>query len=110
MTTKAKSPFFAGIKRFVMFTGSEKITITNPLLLGKDYIMHLTEEQITQFQTLYQKHFGLEISRERAYEEGIKLVRLMQLIYKPIKKEGCQKLLSHRYQYRQRNVQKRDAS
>lgn len=54
--------------------------------------MHLTEEDITQFQTLYKKHFGEDISRERAHEEGIKLVRLMQLIYKPMTKEGKERL------------------
>ena len=58
--------------------------------------MRLTEEEITKFQTLYKKHFGKEISREQAYEEGVKLLRLMQLIYKPMTKKGYQKLLSHR--------------
>jgi len=48
--------------------------------------MHLTDEQITKFQQLYKKRFGVEISRARAHEEGIKLVRLMQLIYKPMTK------------------------
>ena len=54
--------------------------------------MHLTEDDITQFQTLYQKHFGEEISRERAHEEGIKLVRLMQLILKPMTKADAKRL------------------
>jgi len=58
--------------------------------------MHLTEEQITKFQILYQKHFGEEISREKAYEEGIKLVHLMKLIYKPMTKEDYQKLQQRR--------------
>jgi len=54
--------------------------------------MKLTDEQITQFQTLYKKHFGADISKEQAHEEGIKLVRLMQLIYKPMTKEECETL------------------
>ena len=64
--------------------------------------MHLTEEDITQFQAIYQKHFGEDISRERAHEEGIKLVRLMQLIYKPMTKADAQRL-----QERCKNAKKR---
>lgn len=44
----------------------------------------LTDEQIIKFQTLYKNRFGKEISRAAAYEKGIKLIRLIELIYKPI--------------------------
>lgn len=33
---------------------------------------------------LYHKRFGKEISREEAYEKGVKLMRLVEIIYKPI--------------------------
>lgn len=46
--------------------------------------MQLPDKHILQFQLLYKDHFGEDISREDAYQQGIKLVRLMQLIYKPI--------------------------
>lgn len=46
--------------------------------------MHLTEEDIKEFQALYKKHFGMEISHAQAHEEGLKLVVLMKSIYKPI--------------------------
>jgi len=49
--------------------------------------MRLTDEHITQFQTLYKERFGAEISREDAHEKGIKLLRLMSLIYKPMTEE-----------------------
>ena len=42
--------------------------------------MHLTEEQLINFQELYKKHFDLEISRQEALEKGIKLVRLIRII------------------------------
>lgn len=48
--------------------------------------MQLSDEQINKFQKLWEIHFGEKISRELALEFGIKLVRLMQIIYKPIKK------------------------
>ena len=44
----------------------------------------LSDEQIRKFQMLYKKHFGKEISQEEAYEKGAKLLRLVELIYKPM--------------------------
>ena len=55
-----------------------------------------SDEDITKFQTLYKKHFGEEISRERAHSEGIKLVRLMPLIYKPMTKAQYERLQERR--------------
>lgn len=40
----------------------------------------LSDEQIIKFQTLYKGRFGKEISRNEAYEKGMKLVCLMELI------------------------------
>lgn len=50
----------------------------------------LSDEQITKFQTLYKNHFGKEISREEAYEKGIKLIRLVEITYKPMTKDQHQ--------------------
>lgn len=44
----------------------------------------LSDEQIIKFQALYKNHFGKEISREEAFEQGAKLIRLVELIYKPM--------------------------
>jgi len=44
----------------------------------------LSNDQITKFQTLYKNRFGKDISREEAYEKGAKLIRLVELIYKPM--------------------------
>jgi len=46
--------------------------------------MVLTEEQIIKFQALYKDHFSREIGREEAHEKGIKLIRLIELVYKPM--------------------------
>ncbi len=48
------------------------------------HLMHLSDEHISQFQSLYKEHFGEEISKEDAYEQGVQLLRLVQLIYKPM--------------------------
>ena len=46
--------------------------------------MVLSNEQVAEFQKIYTSYFGKDISKEEAYEKGIKLLRLMLLIYKPI--------------------------
>ena len=46
----------------------------------------LSEKQIKKFQVLHKKRFGKEISRGEVLEQGIKLVHLMKLIYKPMNK------------------------
>lgn len=43
--------------------------------------MDLTDAQIAQFQLLYKRHFGADISRERAIEKGERLIRLVQTVY-----------------------------
>lgn len=44
----------------------------------------ISDEQIQSFQTLWRDRFGTEISREDAYEKGAKLLRLIELVYKPM--------------------------
>lgn len=58
--------------------------------------MVLDDEQIRKFQTLYKSRFGKEISREEAYEKGAKLVRLMELIYKPMTEDEYKQLQKRR--------------
>lgn len=56
----------------------------------------LSHEQITKFQMLYKKRFGKKISREEAYEQGVKLIRLVELIYKPMTEAEYQQLQERR--------------
>ena len=56
----------------------------------------LSNEQVATFQNLYRQHFGREISREEAYEQGVKLIRLVELIYKPMTETEYQKLQERR--------------
>lgn len=60
--------------------------------------MLLSDEQITKYQTLYKKNFGKEISREEAYERGAKLIRLIELVYKPMTEAEYQSLQERRRQ------------
>jgi len=56
----------------------------------------LSDEQITKYQTLYKNRFGKEISREEAYERGAKLIRLIELIYKPMTEDEYKQLQKRR--------------
>jgi len=56
----------------------------------------LSDEQIIKFQTLWKNRFGKEISREEAYEKGVKLIRLVELIYKPMTEAEYQQLQERR--------------
>lgn len=42
--------------------------------------MQLPDEYIVRFQRLYQKHFGVELSREEAIRKGTKLIRFMKAV------------------------------
>jgi hypothetical protein len=58
----------------------------------------LSDEQIKTFRALYKARFGKEISREEAYEQGAKLIRLVELIYKPMSDAEYQELQELRRQ------------
>jgi len=56
----------------------------------------LSDDQIRKFQLLWKNRFGKEISKEEAYEKGAKLLRLIELIFKPITEAEYQKLQERR--------------
>lgn len=56
----------------------------------------LSHEQITNFQALYKNRFGREISREEAYEKGAKLMRLVEIIYKPMTEDEYRQVQARR--------------
>jgi hypothetical protein len=58
--------------------------------------MVLSDEDVTKFQSLYKSEFGMEISREDAYEKGIKLLRLMSAVYKPMTEKEYEMIQKHR--------------
>lgn len=53
--------------------------------------MQLADEHIKEFQVLYKKHYGVEISTAEALEKGIRLIRLMEIVLKhEAKKQATQ--------------------
>jgi len=60
--------------------------------------MQLTEQQITRFQKIYKARFNKQLSKKEALEKGIKLVKMIQIVYRPITKEQYQQLQERRSQ------------
>jgi len=53
--------------------------------------MLLSPAHINKFKDIYRAKFGLELNDQDAYEKGIKLVRLLMIIDKPITEADYQK-------------------
>lgn len=52
--------------------------------------MLLSEEYITKFTGLMRKHYGVELSREEAYDQATKLLNLVKVVYRPMTEEDYQ--------------------
>jgi len=61
--------------------------------------MQLTPELVAKFQAIYKAKFGREISNEQAYEQGVKLVRLMEIVYRPMTRAEYKKAQERRQQF-----------
>jgi hypothetical protein len=60
--------------------------------------MQLTDENIAEFQMLYKKHYGKEISKEVALDKGLRLIRYMKVVlqeYAKIEAEENEKVKSN---------------
>ena len=44
-------------------------------------------EHILEFQMLYKKHFGIEITKEQALEKGLRLIRLIEVVSRAVADE-----------------------
>ena len=49
--------------------------------------MVLSDADLERFRDIYREQFGKEISKEDAYEQGIKLLGLMTAVYRPMTQE-----------------------
>ncbi len=54
----------------------------------------LSRDAIVEYQEIYKKVYGKDISYEQALEQGTKLLRLFEIIYHPVPKEWREKLQS----------------
>jgi len=56
--------------------------------------MQISEQRIHQFQQIYLKHYGKEISKEEAQKQGMQLLTMMQHVYQPIPEKNNEPLLT----------------
>jgi hypothetical protein len=47
----------------------------------------ISEKALKKFKTIYKKRFNIDLSDKNALESATKLLRLVEIIYKPITKE-----------------------
>ena len=52
--------------------------------------MQLADEHLAEFQTLYRKHFGKDISKDEALEKGLRLVRLIEVVSRALARDAMQ--------------------
>lgn len=53
--------------------------------------MQISDAKLTEFQAIYSEEFGIEIDRKQALELATPLLRMMQLVYRPITKQQLSK-------------------
>lgn len=53
--------------------------------------MQLASSDIKQFQSLYQKHFGIELDSKQAQRKLTLLIRQLEITYRPITKAQAAK-------------------
>jgi hypothetical protein len=46
--------------------------------------MQLTKEDIAEFQELYERKFSQRIDKQEAQAKAISLIRLMEIVYRPL--------------------------
>ena len=56
--------------------------------------MILSDEKIIEFQNLYKEHFGIDLSKAEAYEQGMKLLNLVSIVYRPMTSEDFEQAYS----------------
>ena len=44
-------------------------------------MIHLSDDAIQKYQQLYKARFGKDISKEEAYDQGSRLIRLIKAVY-----------------------------
>ncbi len=49
--------------------------------------MQLTEEDVSEFQDLYERKLGKRIDKYEAQAKAISLIRLMEIVYRPLTDE-----------------------
>jgi hypothetical protein len=60
----------------------------------------ISEKALKEFKAIYKKEFDIELSDQDALESATKLLRLVEIIYKPMTKEEYGKVQKQREETR----------
>lgn len=52
--------------------------------------MVIADEHIAEFQQLYKKHFGVELTKAQTLEKGLRLIRLIETVSRALAKEQAE--------------------
>jgi len=55
----------------------------------------LADKDIKSFMEIYKNRFGKELSREEAFEKATSLLRMIELVYKPMTEQEYNNLQKH---------------
>ena len=56
----------------------------------------ISEKALKEFKTIYKKRFNIDLSDKDALESATKLLRLVEIIYKPMTKEEYERVQKRR--------------
>ncbi len=56
----------------------------------------ISKEHLEKFKSIYKKRFGKDLSDQEALEKGTKLLRLVEIIYKPMTRKELKYLQERR--------------
>ena len=65
--------------------------------------MGLTDKDIVEFKKMYKKAFGKDLDDKEAYEKAINLIRMFELVYKPITKKEMEATIKRQKELRESN-------
>jgi hypothetical protein len=62
--------------------------------------MMISEKALKEFKAIYKKKFSIELSDQEALESATKLLKLVEIVYKPMTKEEYERVQKRREETR----------
>jgi hypothetical protein len=56
----------------------------------------ISEKALKEFKKIYKKKFDIDLSDQDALDSATKLLKLVEIVYKPITKEGYERVQKRR--------------
>lgn len=56
----------------------------------------ISEKDLDKFKKIYKEHFDIELSNQEALDKATKVLRLVEIVYKPMTKDDYEKVQTRR--------------